>query len=167
MTFSTCHCWSKTPPGRGRWTRMRRNWTPARIAVNTRWRQFVTARSMRKSQWVIYQGYTIWFLEKVIQKKKISGSLHWLFNTLGSSSARSIRIILTSRQRLLRPLTLHHRWPGQPSSQQPSQRLQNKSEADPLTAPTNKLKRTELRLVFIVFLAFFKVRVIHALKPLA
>ena len=146
MTFFTCHCWSRTPPGRGGWMRTRRNWTPARIAVSTRWRQFVTALSMRESQnQVIYQGSTIWFFGKVIQKKKIPRSLTQRSNTLGSSSARSIRIILTSRQRPLRPSTLHHRWPGQPSSQQPSQRsdqrLRNESEADQPTAPTSELKR--------------------------
>ena len=105
----------------------------------------MTMLSMQKSQRVIYQGSTIWFLGKVIQKKKIPRSLTQRSNTLGSSSARSIRIILTSRQRPLRPSTLHHRWPGQPSSQQPSQRsdqrLRNESEADQPTAPTSELKR--------------------------
>ena len=138
-----------------------------------RWRQFGIARSMQESQnQVIYQGSTIWFLGKVIQKKKIPGSLIQRSNTLGSSSACSTRIILTSRQQSLRPLTLHHQWPGQPSSQQQSQwsdqRLRNKSEADHQAITlTNELKRSKLRLVFIVFLAFFKMRVIHALKPLA
>ena len=142
---------------------MRRNWTPVTMkAVSTRWRQFVTAPSMRESQkQVIYQGSTIWFLGKVIQKKKIPGSLHRPFSTLGSSSARSTKIIRTSRQRPLRPSTLHHRWPGQPSSQQPSQRLdqrlRNKSEVDhQARALTNELKKTELRLIFIVFLAFLR-----------
>ena len=157
-SFSTCHCWSRTPPGRGGWMRTtRRNWTPVTmIAVSMRWRQFVTARSMRESQnQVIYQVSTIWFLGKVIQKKKIPGSLHRPFSTLGSSSARSTKIIRTSRQRPLRPSTLHHRWPGQPSSQQPSQRLRNKSEANhQAIALTNELKKTELRLIFIVFLTF-------------
>ena len=114
-----------------------------------------------RGQRVIYQGSIIWFFGKVIQKKKIPGSLHRPFNTLESSSARSIRIILTSRQRPLRPSTLHHRWPGQPSSQQPSQRLdqrlRNKSEVDhQARALTNELKKTELRLIFIVFLAFLR-----------
>ena len=45
---------------------------------------------LRESQnQVIYQVSTIWFLGKVIQKKKIPGSLHRPFSTLGSSSARS------------------------------------------------------------------------------
>ena len=113
--------------------------------MSMKWRQFVTARSIQQSQRVIYQDSTIWFLGKVIQKKKIPGSLHRPFSTLGSSSARSTKIIRTSRQRPLRPSTLHHRWPGQPSSQQPSQRsnqrLRNESEADQPTAPTSKLKR--------------------------
>ena len=169
MTFFTCHCWSMTPPGRGGWIRTQRNWTPARIAVSTRWRQFVTALSMRESQQVIYQDSTIWFLGKVIQKKKIPGSLTQRSNTLGSSSARSTRTILTSRQRSLRPSTLHHRWPGQPSSQQPSQRsdqrLRNESKFDhQARALTNELKRTELCLIFIVFLAFSRC---GKLKPLA
>ena len=69
--------------------------------------------------------------------------------------------ILTSRQRPLRPSTLHYQWPGQPSSQHPSQqsdqRLQNKSKVDhQARALTNKLKITELRLIFIVFLAFLR-----------
>ena len=121
--------------------------------VSTRWRQFVTALSMQESQnQVIYQGSTIWFFEKVIQKKKISGSLHRPFSILGSSSARSIGIILTSRQWLLRPLTLHHRCPSQSLGQRSNQ--QNKSKANQSIAPTNELKRTELHLIFIVFLAF-------------
>ena len=37
--------------------------------------------------------------------------------------------ILTSRQRPLRPSTLLHRWPGQPSSQQPSQRSNQRNES--------------------------------------
>ena len=142
MTFFTCHYWSRTPPGRGGWMKTRRNWTPVTMrAESTRWRQFVTARSMRESQRVIYQGSTIWFLGKVIQKKKIPGSLHRPFSTLGSSSARSTKIIRTSRQRPLRPSTLHHRWPGQPSSQQPSQRSNQQKRGQPANSSNKRAKK--------------------------
>ena len=159
MTFSMCHCWSRTSSGRRRWIRTQRNQTPVTMsAVSTRWRQFVTARSMQESQRVIYQGSTIWVLGKVIQKKKIPGSLIQRSNTLGNLSARSTKTILTSQQQPLWPSILHHRWLGQLSSQQPSQRLnqrqRNENKANQLIVLTNELKGTELHLVFIVFLAF-------------
>ena len=129
MMFSMCHCWSRTLQGRDKWTRTRRNWTPATMIVgNTRWKQFGTARSMQESQnQVTYQVSTIWCLGKGIQKKKIPGSQPQRSSTLESPSACSTRIILTSRQQLLLPSTPHHRWldqqPGPPS-------LSNKSEGD-------------------------------------
>ena len=110
--------------------------------VCTRWRQFITAQSMQKSQQVIHQGFTIWLLGKVIQKKKISRSLHWLFSTLESSSAHFTKIILTAKTAI---------------------RLPNKSKAN----QPNELKKTELRLVFIVFLAFLQDAGIYVLKYLA
>ena len=100
---------------------MRRNWTPGTmIAGNTRWKQFGTARSMRESQnRVTYQASTTWCLGKGIQRKRIPGSQPQQSSTLESSSACSTRTILTSQQRLLLPLTPHHRWldqqPGPPS----------------------------------------------------
>ena len=51
---------------------------------------------MQESQQVIYQGSTIWFLEKIILKNKIPKSLHWPFSILGSLSVCSTKIILTS-----------------------------------------------------------------------
>ena len=125
--FSMCHCWNRTPQGRGGCMR-RRNWTPVTIAGNTRWKQFGTARSMRESQnQVTYQASTIWCLGKGIQRKRIPGSQPQQSSTLESSSARSTRTILTSRQRLLLPSTPHHQWldqqPGPPS-------FSNKSEDD-------------------------------------
>ena len=149
--FSMCHCWNKTPQGRGGCMR-RRNWTPVTIAGNTRWKQFGTARSMRESQnQVIYQVSTIWSHGKDIQRKKIPGSQPQRSNTSESSSTRSTRIILTSRPRLLWLLTLYHRWLDQQSS---PRSLPNESEDDQPTALTNKLK-SELRLIFIVFLDEF------------
>ena len=44
---------------------------------------------------------------------------------------------------------------------------QKQGQPPGVIALTNKLKRTELHLVVIVFLAFFEVRVIHTLKRLA
>ena len=154
MMFSMCHCWSRTPQGRGGWTRTRRNWTPAtRIAGNTKWRQFGTARSMQESQnQVIYQVSTIWSHGKDIQKKRIPGSQLQRSSTSESSSARSTRTILTSRPRLLLLSTPHHRWLDRRSSRRS---LANESEDDQPTALTNELKRTELRLIFIVFLDEF------------
>ena len=143
MMFSTCHCWSRTPPGRGGWMKKRWNWTTV-IMKSTKWRLFATARSMRESQQAIYRGSTIWYLGKGIRKKKIPGSLHQPFSTLGSSSAHSIRIILRSRQQLLRPSIPHHQWPGQQSNQNQLLSLPNKSEANQLTTPINELKKAEL-----------------------
>ena len=88
--FSTYHCWSRTSPGRGGWMKTRQNWMSVMMrAESMKWRQFEIARFMRESQRVIYQGSTIWFLGKVIQKKKIPGSLYRSFSTLESSSACS------------------------------------------------------------------------------
>ena len=152
--FSMCHCWSRTPQERGGWTRTRRNWTPAtRIAGNTKWRQFGTARSMQESQnQVIYQVSTIWSPGKDIQKKRIPGSQFQRSSTSESSSARSTKIILTSQPRLLLLSTPHHQRLNRQSSQRS---LLNKSEDDQPIALTNELKRTELRLIFIVFLDEF------------
>ena len=115
--FSICHCWSRTPQGRGGWTRTRRNWTPATmIAGNTSWKQFGTARSMRENQnRVIYQASTTWCLGKGTRRKRIPGSQPQRSSTLESSSARSTRTTLTSRRRLLLQSTPHHRWPSPPN----------------------------------------------------
>ena len=158
MMFSICHCWSRTPQGRGGWTRTRRNWTPAtRIAGNTKWRQFGTARSMQESQnQVIYQVSTIWSHGKDIQKKRIPGSQPQRSSTSESSSARSARITLTSQPRLLLLSTPHHQRLDRQLDRQSSRRsLSNKSKDDQPTALTNELKRTKLRLIFIVFLDKF------------
>ena len=69
-----------------------------------------------------------------------------------SSSARSTKIILTSQPRLLLLLTPHHRWLDRQS--RPCS-LPNESEDNQVTAPINELKRTELRLIVIVFLDKF------------
>ena len=53
-------------------------------------------------------GSTIWYLGKDIQKKKTPENHTQLFNTLKSSSADSIVIILKNRQQTLRPSTPHH-----------------------------------------------------------
>ena len=154
--FSTCHCWNRTPPGRGGWTKKSDKWSsmPATmIAGSTKWRQFGTARSMQESQnQVIYQVSTIWSHGKDIQKKRIPGSQLQRSSTSESSSARSTRTILTSRPRLLLLSTPHHRWLDRRSSRRS---LSNESEDDQPTALTNELKRTELRLIFIVFLDEF------------
>ena len=122
-------------------------------AESTKWRQFGTARSMRESQnLVIYQVSTIWSHRKDMQRKKIPRSQLQRFSTSGSSSARSTRTTLTSRQRLLLLLTPHHRWLDRQSSRLD---LPNESEDDQPTALTNELKRTELRLIFIMFLDEF------------
>ena len=152
MTFSMCHCWNKTPQGRGKWMMRTWSWTPSTKTRNIKWRQFGIARSMQESQnWVIYQVSTIWFHGKDIRKKRIPGNQPQQSNTSESLSAHSTRIILISRPRLFRLLTLHHRW----LDQQPSPRsLPNKSKDDQPTALTNELK-SELRLIFIVFLDEF------------
>ena len=158
--FFMCHYWSKTPPGRGKWTKWSNKWNLMRVTRmrSTKWRLFATARSMQESQQAIYRGSTIWYFRKDIRKKKTPGSHTKLFSTLGSSSAHFIRIIPRNRQQSLRPLTPHHGWPGQQSNQQlnklPS--LPNKSKAGQLRAPRNELKGAELSLSFIVFLAFFR-----------
>ena len=64
----------------------------------------------------------------------------------------STRTILTSRLRLFLLLTTHHRWLDRQSSRLG---LPNKSKDDQLIALTNELNRTELRLIFIIFLDEF------------
>ena len=153
--FSTCHCCSGTLPGRGGWTKMSDKWslTLATIAGSTKWWQFGTVRSMWGSQnQVIYQASTTWFHGKDTQKKKIPGSQSQQSNTLESSLTRSIRIILTSRPRLFLLLTPRHQWLDRQSS---PLGLPNESEDDQPIALTNELKKTELRLNFIVFLDKF------------
>ena len=73
---------------------------------------------MQESQnQVNYQAFIIWCLRKGIQRKKTSKSQPQRSNTLESSSTRSTRTILTSRQRLLLLSTPHHQWlDEQPSS---------------------------------------------------
>ena len=122
-------------------------------AESTKWRQFGTARSMRESQnQVIYQVFTTWSHGKNIQRKRIPGNQLQRSSTSESSLARSTRTILTSRPRLLLLSTPHHRWLDRQSSRLD---LPNESEDDQPTALTNELKRTELRLIFIVFLDEF------------
>ena len=60
-------------------------------------------------------------------------------------------MILTSQPQLFRLLTLHHRWLDRQSS---PRSLPNKTEDDQLIALTKKLK-SDLRLIFIVFLDEF------------
>ena len=152
--FFTCHCWSRTSPKRGGWTKKLDKWSLTLATMrSTKWRQFGTVRSMRGS-WnqVIYQVSTTWFHGKDTRRKKIPGSQPQRSNTSESSSAHSTWIILTSRPRLLLLSTPHHRWLDRQSSRLD---LPNESEDDQPTALTNELKRTELRLIFIVFLDKF------------
>ena len=156
MIFSTCHCWCRIPPGRGGWMKKSDKWSSTQVTMeagSTKWRQFGTARSMQESQnQVTYQGSIIWSHEKDIQRKRIPGSQLQRSSISESSSARSTRTILTSRPRLLLLLTPHYRWPDRQSS---PLSLPNESKDDQPTTLTNKLKRTELRLIFIVFLDKF------------
>ena len=118
-----------------------------------KWRQFGIARFMRESQnQVIYQVSTILSHRKDIQKKIISRSLLQQSSTSKSSWARSIRAILTSRPQLLLLSTPYHQWLDRQLS---PLSLSNKSKNNQLTAPTNKLRRTELHLIFIVCLDKF------------
>ena len=72
---------------------------------------------MRESQnRVTYQASTTWCLKKGTQRKRIPGNQPQRSSTLGSSSACSIRTILTSRQRPLLQSISHHQWLGQQSS---------------------------------------------------
>ena len=152
MTFSTCHCWSKTPPGRGGWMRALHGWNLKRVmakVTSTRLREFGTAQSMRGSQkMAIYQDSITWCRRKATQKKKIPGSLHQLCNTFGSLSAPSTRRIRTSQSQPHLPSTLLHQWPDQQSSS-PNESMPDQPKS---TAIVSALKRTEL-LVFISFLA--------------
>ena len=154
--FSTCYCWSRTPPREGGWMKKSDKWSSTQVTMKAgsrKWRQFGTARSIRESQnRVIYQVSIIWSYEKDIQRKRIPrNQLQWS-STSESSSACSIKTILTSRPRLLLLSTPHHRWLDRQSSRLD---LPNESEDNQPTALTNELKRTELRLIFIVFLDKF------------
>ena len=156
MMFSMCHCWSRTPPGRGGWMKKSDKWSLMQVTMeagSTKWRQFGTARSMRESQnQVTYQVSIIWSHRKDFQRKRIPESqLQWS-SISESSLARSTRTIFTSRPRLLLLSTLHHRWPDRQSSRLG---LPNESKDDQPTALTNELKKTELCLIFIVFLDEF------------
>ena len=111
MMFFTCHCWSRTPPGRGGWTRMWRNSRPAALTRSTRWKGFGTVRSMRRSQQqVTYRASTTWYHGRVTLRKRTPGSLHRQCNTSGSWSAPSTRIIPTSRQQPPFESILHLPW---------------------------------------------------------
>ena len=123
------------------------------IMGNTNWRQFGTAQSIQGSQnQVIYQVSTLLSHKKNIQRKKILESQFQRSNISESSSAYSTRIILTIQPRIFLLLTPHHRWLDRQLS---SRSLPNESKDDQLTALTNELKRTKLRLIFIVFLDKF------------
>ena len=131
MIFSTCYCWSRTPPGRGGWMKKSDKWSSTQVtmkAESTKWRQFGTARSMRESQnQVIYQVSTTWSHGKDIKRKRIPGSQLQRPSTSENSSAHSTKTILTNRPRLFLLLVSQHRWLDQESSRQD---LSNKSEND-------------------------------------
>ena len=135
------------------------------IAENIKWRLFEIARFMHKSQSrVIYPGSTIWFLGKATQKKKTLGSLIQRFNTSGSSSACSTGTIQTSQQQRLRPSTLPHQWPGQPSNPLPPR---SENEAVQPKTLANALEETELEF-YDVFERFSVKRVVNNhFNPLA
>ena len=146
MMFSTFHCWSRTPPGRGGWMRTtQRNWMPATMrAESTKWRRFVTARSMRRSQnQIIYRGSTIWYHGGIIRKKKIPGGQLQRFSTLGSSSAHSTTIIQISRQRP--PRHRHRPINGQvnhPASSQNSYRAPETKRGRPANSANKRAKKS-------------------------
>ena len=122
-------------------------------AESTKWRQFGIAQSMQESQnQVIYQVSTTWSHGKDIQRKRIPGSQLQPSSTSESSSACSTMTILTSQPRLLLILTPHPQWLDRQSSRLD---LLNKSKDNQLIALTNELKRSELRLIFDVFLDKF------------
>ena len=109
--FFTCHCWSRTPPGRGGWTRMWRNSRPAALTRSTRWKGFGTVRSMRRSQQqVTYRASTTWYHGRVTLRKRTPGSLHRQYNTSGSWSAPFTKIILISQRQPLLPPILRLQW---------------------------------------------------------
>ena len=144
--FSMCHCWNRTPQGRGGCMRTTwRNWTPeTMIAGNTRWKQFGTARSMRESQnRVIYQASTTWCLGKGTQRKRIPRSQPQRSSILESLSACSTRTTLTSRRQLLLQSIPHHRWLGQQSSP-PSLSIGNEDDQqDTLQSTPRRAKRAK------------------------
>ncbi len=121
--YSTCHYWSRTLPGRGKWTTklcqsQKRN---SRLETTRimRSKQSSTARCTANRQTIKCQASTTLFRGKATQKKKILGSPHRQLYTSGNWSTPSIRSIRKSQQRPLHPWTLLHQWPGQ--------RFQNKS----------------------------------------
>ena len=160
MMFSTFHYWSRTSLRKGKWMKKSDKWSLTQLtmkAESTKWRQFETAWSMRESQnQVIYQVSIIWSHGKDIQRKKIPRSQLQRSSTSESSLACSTKTILISQQRLLLLLTPHYRWLDRQSDRQSScLSLPNKSEDNQLTTLINELKKTELRLIFIVFLDKF------------
>ncbi len=171
--FFTCHCCSRTPHGRGEWTKRHPSWNSKAMTAtvrSTRSRQFATVRYMPGSQKATYQAYTTWCHRRTTRKRKIPRSQHRSSNTSGRSSAPSIRSTRRSRQLLpSQPIPLHQRH-GPQSSQQPSlsQSLKqpNKSEAGlqkPVTL-TNEQKKAELS-IFTSALALDDLPTICSFSP--
>ena len=113
------HCWSRTPQGRGGWTRRSRNsWNSKLVTMrSTRLKAFWIARSTPRSQKLAtYQASTIWSPGRAIQKMKVRGNRRQRSNTYGRSSKPTMRVTPPSRQQPLLLSTPHRQWLNRPLS---------------------------------------------------
>ena len=111
------HCWSRTPQGRGGWTRRSRNsWNSKLVTMrSTRLKAFWIARSMLRSQKLAtYQASTIWSPGRAIQRMKVRGNRRQRSYTFGRSSKPTMKVIPPSRQQPLLLLTPHRQWLSRP-----------------------------------------------------
>ena len=118
MTFSTYPCQSRTPQGRGGWTRRQRssqNSKPAAITRSTRWRVFATTQFTPGSQKrATYQASTTQYPGKATPRTKVPGNLHQQCSTSGNQLAPSIRTTPINQQQPLRQQIWPRQWPSAP-----------------------------------------------------
>ena len=121
-------------------------------ARSTRWKEFVTARSIPGRQKVLYQACTTWFHGRATPRNKTPGSPLRLCSTFASLSAPSIRSIRRSQQRPHPRLTPPRQWPSQrPSFQQRPPPNESVADQPRPQALISTLKRAEV-LIFTSFL---------------
>ena len=116
------HCWSRTPQGRGGWTRRSRSsWNLKLVTMrSTRLKAFWIARFTPRSQKLAtYQASTIWSPGRAIQRMKVRGNRRQRSNTYGRSSKPTMRVTPPSRQQPLLLSTPHRQWLSRPLSLKP------------------------------------------------
>ena len=113
------HCWSRTPQGRGGWTRRSRSsWNSKLVTMrSTRFKALWIARSTPRSQKLAtYQVSTIWSPGRAIQRMKVRGTRRQRSNTFGRSPKPTMRVTPPSRQQPLLLSIPHRQWLSRPLS---------------------------------------------------